>query len=139
MDQKSIVLHNLNYSHKDADVLKLMSQNNIFSVYILAGCKDVMQTCDTVANKPFKVGLKAALKYNFYDELNKWLALNPDKETRGVWDPKVNMSILEERINSFVNISMDTLKTPEMKICIANAFARDSRFTKLKNLTFLWG
>ena len=57
-----------------------------------------MQTCDTVANKPFKVGLEAAFKYYFYDELNKWLALNPDKETRGVWDPKFNMSTLKERI-----------------------------------------
>ena len=55
-------------------------------------------------------------KYYLYDELNKWLALNPDKETRGVWDPKFNMSTLKERISGFVNIGMDTLKTPEMKI-----------------------
>ena len=92
-----------------------------------------MQTCDTVANKPFKVGLKAAFKYYLYDELNKWLALNPDKETRGVWNPKFNMSTLKERISGFVNIGMDTLKTPEMKICIANAFARDSRFTIIRS------
>ena len=53
VDQKSIVLQDLHSSHKDEDVLKLMGQNNIFSVYIPAGCTDVMQTCDTVANKPF--------------------------------------------------------------------------------------
>ena len=28
---------------------------------------------------------------------------------------------------------MDTLQTPEMKICIGNAFARDSRFTIIRS------
>ena len=28
---------------------------------------------------------------------------------------------------------MDTLKTPEMQICIANAFARDSRYTIIRS------
>ena len=40
---------------------------------------------------------------------------------------------LKERISGFVNIDMDTLKTPKMKICIANAFARDSRFTIIRS------
>ena len=44
------------------------------------------------------------------------------KETRGVWDPKFNMSTLKDRISGFVNIGMDTLKTPEMKIIFKSCF-----------------
>ena len=43
------------------------------------------------------------------------------------------MSTLKERISSFINIGVDTLKTPDMKIFIANAFARDSRFTIIRS------
>jgi gamma-glutamyl phosphate reductase len=45
LDQKALV-----YSHKDARVLDFMNNNNLLSLYIPAGCTDVMQTCDTVAN-----------------------------------------------------------------------------------------
>ena len=36
------------------------------------------------------------------------------------------MGALKEKIAGFVLVAMDTLKTPEMMICIADAFARDS-------------
>jgi hypothetical protein len=39
---------------------------------------------------------------------------------------------LKDRQN-FVSVAMDTLKTPEMKICIADAFARDSRLTIIRS------
>ena len=51
VDQKAIVMHDLHYSHKDIKVLAFMKANNLLSLYIPAGCTDVMQTCDTVANK----------------------------------------------------------------------------------------
>ena len=37
---------------------RFMKENYLLSLYIPAGCTDVVQTCDTVANKPFKVGIK---------------------------------------------------------------------------------
>ena len=55
------------------------------------------------------------------------------KETRGQWNPKLTMGALKEHITSFVSIAMDTLKTPEMKICIADAFARDSCFAVIRS------
>ena len=39
------------------------------------------------------------------------------------------MGALKEKITGFVSVAMDTLRTPEMKICIADAFARDGRLT----------
>ena len=84
-----------------------------------------MQTCDTVANKTFKVGIRAAFRDCLYA---KWVALNPDSETRGQWNPKFTLGALEEKITGFVSVAMDTLKTPAMKICIANSFATDGRF-----------
>ena len=43
------------------------------------------------------------------------------------------MGALKEKITDFVSVAMDTLKTPEMKICIADAFARDSRLTIIRS------
>ena len=52
---------------------------------------------------------------------------------RGQWNPKFTMGALKEKITGFVSVAMDTLKTPEMKICIADAFARDSRLTIIRS------
>ena len=125
LDQKAIVVHDLHYSHKDAAVLDFMKENNLISLYIPAACTDVMQTCDTVANKPFKVGFKAAFRDYLHTEYGKWMIANPEEEVRGQWNPKITMGALKEQITGFVSIGMDTLKTPE----IAEAFGRDSRFT----------
>ena len=133
LDQKALVVHDLHYSHKDTKVLEFMKENNLLSLYIPAGCTDVMQTCDTVANKPFKAGVKSAFRDYLYVEYNKWIALNPDKETRGQWNPKLTQGALKEKIAGFVSVGMDTLGTPEMKICIADAFARDSRFAIIRS------
>jgi hypothetical protein len=67
-DQKALVVCDLHYSHKDSDVLEFMKENNLLSLSIPAGCTDVMQTCDTLANKPFKVGLRAASRDFLYAE-----------------------------------------------------------------------
>ena len=92
-----------------------------------------MQTCDTVANKPFKVGIKAAFKDYLFEEYTKWVALNPDSETRGQWNPKFTLGALKEKITGFVSVAMDTLKTPAMMICIANSFATDGRFALIRS------
>ena len=92
IDQKAIIIHALHYSHKDATVLEFMKDNNLLSLYIPAGCTDVMQTCDTMANKPFKVGFEAAFRAVFRDYLyiehDLWKTKFPDKEARGKLNPK---------------------------------------------------
>ena len=50
VDQKAIFIHALHYSNKDATVLEFTKDNNLLSLYIPAGCADVMQTCDTMAS-----------------------------------------------------------------------------------------
>jgi hypothetical protein len=131
--QKALVVHDLHYSHKDEKVLEFMKENNLLSLYIPAACTDVMQTCDTVANKPFKVGLKAAFRNFLHCEYFKWKTLNPDEETRGQWNPKFTMGALKEHITGFVSLAMDGLKTPAMKQTIAEAFERDGRFTAIRS------
>ena len=44
------------------------------------------------------------------------------------------MGTLKERITGFVAVGMDALKTPAMKICISEAFARDSRFAIIRSV-----
>ena len=83
LDQKAVGVHDLYYSHKDTNVLEFIKENSLLSLYIPAGCTDIMQTTDIVANIPFKVGLKAAFQDHLFVEYNKWISLNPDKETRG--------------------------------------------------------
>ena len=129
----ALVVHDLHYSHKDVTVLAFMKANNLLSLYIPAACTDVMQTCDTVANKPFKVGLKAAFRDFLHANYEKWKTLNPDIDTRGQWDPKFTMGLLKEEITGFVAVGINALKTPDMKICIAEAFARDSCFTIIRS------
>ena len=82
----------------------------------------------TVANKPFKVGIKAAFRDYLFEEYAEWVALNPDSETRGQWNPKFTPGALKEKITGFVSVAMDTLKTPVMKSCIATSSATDGRF-----------
>ena len=90
-----------------------------------------------MAYKPFKVGFKAAFRAAFRDylyiELDLWKTKFPDKEARGQLNPKFTMGALKEMITGFVSVVMDTLKTPEMKICIADASARDSRLTIIRS------
>lgn len=110
-----------------------MAENNLCSLYIPAACTDVMQTCDTVANKPFKVGLKGAFRNCLHKEYAAWKRKFPDIEARGQWNPKFTMGTLKQEITGFVAVGMDALKTPAMKICIADAFARDSRLTIIRS------
>lgn len=123
LDQKALVIQDLHYSHKDATILAFMAENNLCSLYIPAACTDVMQTCYTVANKPFKVGLKGAFRNYLHKEYAAWKRKFPDVEARGQWNPKFTMGTLKEKITGFVAVGMDALKTPAMKICIADAFA----------------
>ena len=111
---------------------RFMKDNNLLSLHIPAGCTDVMQTCDTVANKPFKVGIKAAFREYLYIEHDLWKIKFPDKESWGQWNPKFTMGTLKKKIAGFVSVAMDTLMTPVMKICIADAFARDGRLTIIR-------
>ena len=39
----------------------------------------------------FKVGIKAAFGDYLFEEYAKWVALNPDSETRGQWNPKFTL------------------------------------------------
>lgn len=90
-----------------------------------------MQTCDTVANKPFKVGLKGAFRNYLHEEYAAWKRKFPDVEALGQWNPKFTMGTLKEEITGFVSVG--TLKTPVMKICIADAFARDNRLAIIRS------
>ena len=40
---------------------------------------------------------------------------------------------LKEKMAGFVSIAVDTLKSPEMKICIAHGFAKNGRFTIIRS------
>ena len=93
-----------------------------------------MQTYDTVANKPFKVGLKAAFRDFLHFQYSAFKRLFADVNTRGQWDPKVTMGALKEEITGFVAVGMDAFKTPAMKLCISEAFARDSRLAMIRRL-----
>ena len=133
LDQKAVGVHDLYYSHKDTNVLEFIKENSLLSLYIPAGCTDIMQTTDIVANIPLKVGLKAAFQDYFFVENNKCISLNPDKETRGQWNPKIIHGALKGKMTEFVSTAVDTLKTLEMKICIAHGFAKNGRFTIIRS------
>ena len=111
-----------------------MKDNNLLPLYIPVGCTDIMQTCDTVANKPFKVGIKAAFRDYLHIEHDLWKTKFLDKEARGLLrNPKLALGTVKEKIAGFVSVAMDTLKTPEIKICSADDFARDIRLKIIRS------
>ena len=63
-----------------------MKENFLLSLYIPAGRTDVMQTCDTVANKPFKVGIKmlSGIIYSNYVPNGLLLILTARQEGSGI-------------------------------------------------------
>jgi hypothetical protein len=82
----------LHFTHKNEDVLKLMQLHNIYALYVPASCTDIMQECDTVVNKPFKNGLKAAFRDHLHKLFTKYI------ERNGVpaeWKAKLSMGELK--------------------------------------------
>ena len=83
---------------KDANIARLKlaidqkEDNNLLSLYIPAGCTDVMQTCDTVANKPFKDEIKAAYRDYLCVEYDLSKTKFPDEEAEEQFHPKFTMS-----------------------------------------------
>ena len=81
----------------------------------------------------FKVGIKAAFRDYLYAEYEKFKIAFPNTETREQWNLKFTMGSLKENVMGFVSVAMDVLKTPEMKISIAKAFAVESRLTIIRS------
>jgi hypothetical protein len=93
----------LHFTHKDKDVLNLMQQHNIYALFVPAGCTDIMQECDTVVNKPFKNGLKAA----FRDHMHHLFDVHV--ENGGVpaeWRAKLTMGELKPFVTAFVEVGI---------------------------------
>ena len=120
VQQKAILIHDLHFTHKEESVRDFLIENGIIPVYIPASCTDAMQVCDTVINKTFKCGMKAA----FRDYLHKrYLEHVEDPQMENVlWQAKLTMGVLKPHIVSFVEVGLNALKTNKLKAAIIHAF-----------------
>jgi hypothetical protein len=129
-NQASILKVDLHFSHKDEAVLKLMQLHNIFPLYVPAACTDIIQECDTVVNKPFKNGVKAA----FRDHMHHLFDVHIERGGQPFnWKAKLNMGDLKPFITSFVETGVAALKTVEMKAAIIKAFEQDGLFNIIRS------
>jgi DDE superfamily endonuclease len=94
--QVSLLKLDLHYSHKTKDVLKLLEENRIKVSFVPAKCTDEFQECDTVVNKPFKTGMRAAFRDFIHADFDNFQG---DKAT---WSIKLTMGNLKEHILDFV-------------------------------------
>jgi hypothetical protein len=107
-----------------------MQSHNIYALFVPAACTDMFQECDTVVNKPFKNGLKAA----FRDHLHHLFQVHIDKGfAPAAWSAKLTMGELKPFVTSFVEVGISGLKTPEMKLTIARAFENDGLFKIIRS------
>ena len=72
--QVTLFKSDIHYSHKDAEVIKLLKENNIIPFFTPAKLTDVFQECDVVANKPFKDAIKAAFSNHLHSMFNEHIS-----------------------------------------------------------------
>ena len=96
-------------------MLEFMRQNNIYPLYVPAGCKDILQECDVVINKPFK----NALRKGYRDHIDNLFRIHRESGAPATeFSPKLTMGALRPFLTGFVQRGIEALKTPEMKACM---------------------
>jgi hypothetical protein len=126
-----LLKHDLHYSHKDPAVLSLLATNNIVTLFVPAGCTDVLQECDTVINRPFKVGMKAAFRDYLHKNYNEFRSGNPSEDV-SEWKPPLTVGAMKPYLPGIVSIGIACLETPEIRLAIAAAFQRDGLFQEMR-------
>ena len=124
-NQQSLIFLDLHCSHKYPSVLKWMKDHYFSVVFIAAGCTDIFQVGDRVANSPMKSGCKAAWSLDYHDQFTGWHVANPTLSP-DLWIPKFNMSDVKPRICGFLAAGLARLRTPAMKAAIAKSFLEDA-------------
>ena len=127
-----LLKHDLHYSHKDSNVLSLLAENKIVTLFVPAGCTDILQEFDTVINKPFKMGMKEAFRDYVHKDFNKFRSQFPDVET-SLWKPNFNVGVMKAFLPGFVEIGIATLKSVEMKDTIKTSFQKDGLFQEMRS------
>ena len=85
-----------------------------------------MQECDTVVNKPFKSGLKAAFRDFIHHDFNCY------KGDKKEWAIKLTMGKLKPHIVSFVETGMHAIRSEEFSSVIRHAFKKHGMFEEIR-------
>lgn len=110
--------------------MELLRKNHIYPLFVPADCTDAMQECDVVVNKPFKNAVRKA----FRDHLDNLFQVHRAKNLPlNTFSPKFTMGALKPFLTGFVAQGIQALKTPEMRDCIRNAFAKDGLFAQMRS------
>jgi DDE superfamily endonuclease len=126
VNQVSLLKLDLHYSHKTPAVLQLLKENNIVVVIVPARCTDEMQECDTVINKPFKSGIKAAFRDFLHNDFNSF------KEDKELWAIKLTMGKLKPHIVTMVETGMNVIRSEANASVIQNAFETHGMFKEIR-------
>ena len=125
-NQVSLVKLDLHYSHKTPAVLKLFKKHKIAVVFVPARCTDVLEECDTVVNKPFMSGLKAAFRDFIHHDFNCY------KGDKKEWAIKLTVGKLKRHIASFVETGINAIRSEEFSSVIRHAFKTHGMFEEIR-------
>ena len=131
IDQWMILKLDLHYSHFAPDVIKFMKENHIAPLFVPAACTDVLQECDLVMNKPFKMGVKSAFREYIHRCFDEYLLI-PDNSP-ALFRPKLGMTELKPQMVKFVETGLAALKNLAFTACIAQAFAVNGCFAEMRS------
>lgn len=132
-DQKIILIHDYDYSHKNKYVNKFMEENNILPLYIPAGCASFMQVCNTVIKDLFLTKVKTS--FNNYLQRQNNLQTNlsyPKKRYLLIPKTKLSREEFKTEIVGFILTALSELKTNDVRENIRVAFKKDSLLDAMK-------
>jgi len=121
--QKTILIHDLHFSHLTARLLSYLTHVGIVPVMIPAACTDVLQVCDICINKSFKMATKRAFRDHCHTMFNAHIASNGLAQ-----DFKMTLGIgtMKPLLTGFVQRGLESLQTSTMRESIRNCFRADA-------------
>jgi hypothetical protein len=74
--------------------------------------------------------MKAAHREYMSAQFDAWIVEHPGQAQD--WNPKFTLGAMKPHICSFAKIGLATIKTPEMRLAIQSAFAKDGHFEQMR-------
>ena len=120
-NQKSVLICDLHFSHKDIAVLQHLQDNNIEPVFLPTGFSDELLVIELACKKPFQQAAKSRFRLFVHDLLTTHIELG---KPLSEFTLNFNVGFLKPFVPKCVEDGMEALQTPDMRAAIAACFAK---------------
>ena len=120
-DQRSVLIFDLHFSHKDPVVLQHLAAHHIEAVFLPIGFADELLVIELACKKAFQQAAKSRFKLFVHDLLTTHIELGkPISE----FSLNFNVGFLKPFVPKCVEDGMEALQTPELRAAIVTCFAK---------------